>query len=101
MTSDPIYLDYNATAPLRLVAQHAMMDAMGPPGNPSSVHHQGQKARAIVELAREQVALGIRSIANVNSQMRVSISWEAFRWHMPEKIQEAPSFSSRSDQLST
>lgn len=56
MTSDPIYLDYNATAPLRLAAQHAMMDAMGPPGNPSSVHHQGQKARAIVELAREQVA---------------------------------------------
>ncbi len=56
MTSDQIYLDYNATAPLRPEAKDAMLRIMGPPGNPSSVHHQGQAARAIVETAREQVA---------------------------------------------
>ena len=56
MTSDQIYLDYNATAPLRPEAKDAMLRVMGPPGNPSSVHHQGQVARAIVETAREQVA---------------------------------------------
>ena len=56
MTSDQIYLDYNATAPLRPETKDAMLRVMGPPGNPSSVHHQGQVARAIVETAREQVA---------------------------------------------
>lgn len=51
-----IYLDYNATAPLRPEAKAAMLAVMGPPGNPSSVHQQGQAARAIVETAREHVA---------------------------------------------
>ena len=53
----PIYLDNNATAPLRKAAMTAMFDAMGPPANPSSVHGFGRKARLLVESARESVAM--------------------------------------------
>jgi cysteine desulfurase len=54
MTS--IYLDYNATAPIRPEALAAATDAMARGGNPSSVHAAGRAARALVEAAREQVA---------------------------------------------
>jgi cysteine desulfurase len=50
------YLDHNATAPLRPEAAAAMTAAMSVCGNPSSVHHEGRRARAIIETAREQVA---------------------------------------------
>lgn len=51
-----IYLDYNATAPIRPEALAAASEAMRLGGNPSSVHAAGRAARAIVETAREQVA---------------------------------------------
>jgi cysteine desulfurase len=51
-----VYLDWNATAPLRPEARAAMMGALDAAGNPSSVHWEGSAARRIVELAREQVA---------------------------------------------
>ena len=51
-----VYLDWNATAPLRPEARDAMMAALDAAGNPSSVHREGSAARRIVELAREQVA---------------------------------------------
>jgi cysteine desulfurase len=51
-----IYFDYNATAPLRLESRAAMIAALGPPANPSSVHGFGQEARFKVEKARQQVA---------------------------------------------
>lgn len=50
------YLDYNATAPLRPQAREAMLAALDAAGNPSSVHAEGRRARAIVEAARETVA---------------------------------------------
>ena len=50
------YLDWNASAPLRLEAREAMLAALDVTGNPSSVHGEGRKARGIVERAREQVA---------------------------------------------
>jgi cysteine desulfurase len=50
------YLDHNATAPLRVEARAAMLDALDLTGNPSSVHADGRRVRAIVERAREQVA---------------------------------------------
>jgi cysteine desulfurase len=56
MMSKRTYLDYNATAPLRPQARAAMIAALDQVGNPSSVHHEGRRARAIVETAREQVA---------------------------------------------
>lgn len=53
---DGIYLDNNATTPLRSEAKGAMLFAMDVPGNPSSVHGFGQAQRRIVEDAREYVA---------------------------------------------
>ena len=54
--SAPVYLDYNATAPIRPEAAQAALDAMRIGGNPSSVHAAGRAARAVVESAREAVA---------------------------------------------
>lgn len=56
MTSERAYLDWNATAPLLPEAQAAVVRALEAHGNPSSVHAEGRRARAIVETAREQVA---------------------------------------------
>ena len=53
------YLDWNATAPLRPEARRAMADAMDIVGNPSSVHHEGRAAKALVERARTQLAAAI------------------------------------------
>lgn len=51
-----VYLDWNATAPLRAEARAAMLAAMDVLGNPSSVHAEGRMARAIVERARGEIA---------------------------------------------
>ena len=50
-----IYLDYNATAPIRPAVQDAVTQALGL-GNPSAVHAEGRRARAAVEQARACVA---------------------------------------------
>ncbi len=57
--SSRVYLDWNATAPLRPEAHVAMSAAMETAGNPSSVHAEGRAARRLVEDAREQVAAAI------------------------------------------
>ena len=51
-----VYLDHNATTPLRVEAREAMMAAMDVVGNPSSVHGEGRSAKMLVERARAQVA---------------------------------------------
>jgi cysteine desulfurase len=51
-----VYLDYNATAPLRPEARDAALRALDAVGNPSSVHGFGRRARALLETAREEVA---------------------------------------------
>jgi cysteine desulfurase len=51
-----IYLDHNATTPLRPAVAAAMAEALAAVGNPSSVHGFGRAARARLETAREQVA---------------------------------------------
>lgn len=53
---DRIYLDHNATTPLRAEARAAMIAAMDVVGNPSSVHGEGRAAKMMVERARAQVA---------------------------------------------
>ncbi|WP_029917294.1 cysteine desulfurase family protein [Caulobacter sp. UNC358MFTsu5.1] len=55
MTKPSIYLDYNATAPIRPEARDAVLRAFETAGNPSSVHASGRAARDIVETARKQV----------------------------------------------
>jgi cysteine desulfurase len=54
--SERVYLDWNATAPLRPEARAAMIAAFDLVGNPSSVHHEGRTARQLIEEARERVA---------------------------------------------
>ena len=52
-----VYLDWNASAPLRRPeASDAMLVAMEAVGNPSSVHAEGRAARALVERSRRQIA---------------------------------------------
>jgi cysteine desulfurase len=58
-----VYLDYNATTPVEPEVLDAMLPYFSAEfGNASSIHTFGQKARAAVETAREQVAalLGAR-----------------------------------------
>src|SRR5436309_15599144 len=54
--NERIYLDWNATAPLRKEARAAALAALDLVGNPSSVHGEGRAARHLIEQAREQVA---------------------------------------------
>jgi cysteine desulfurase len=52
-----IYLDYNATTPLRAEALDAMLPYLqGDFGNPSSVHWAGRRAKQGLEDARERIA---------------------------------------------
>ena len=51
-----VYLDWNATTPLRSEARAAMLVAYELVGNPSSVHAEGREARRLVEEAREALA---------------------------------------------
>ena len=51
-----VYLDHNATTPLRPEAAAAAADALDATGNASSVHRFGRQARRRVEDAREAVA---------------------------------------------
>jgi cysteine desulfurase len=57
--SDRVYLDWNATTPLRAEARQAMADAWELSGNPSSVHTEGRKARRLVEDARAAIATAV------------------------------------------
>ena len=54
--SGRVYLDWNATAPVRPEARAAVAAALEATGNPSSVHAEGRAAKALVEAAREAVA---------------------------------------------
>lgn len=55
ITRTSVYLDYNATAPLRPEAKEALLRALESPANPSSVHAAGRAARDVVERARAEV----------------------------------------------
>src|SRR6202166_1214334 len=56
---DRVYLDWNATTPLRREARDAMAAAWDFAGNPSSVHAEGRQARRLVEEARTSVASAV------------------------------------------
>ncbi|HEY2008680.1 MAG TPA: cysteine desulfurase family protein [Rhizomicrobium sp.] len=51
------YLDHNATSPLRPESLSAVTHALAVGGNPSSIHARGRAARAVMEEAREKVAV--------------------------------------------
>ncbi|WP_128516939.1 cysteine desulfurase family protein [Tabrizicola thermarum] len=54
-----LYLDWNATAPLRPEAKAAMAAAMDLVGNPSSVHAEGRAAKALLEKSRAKIAAAL------------------------------------------
>ncbi|WP_237476941.1 cysteine desulfurase family protein [Lichenibacterium dinghuense] len=60
MTGQPVrprvYLDHNATAPLRPEARAAALAVLEAAANPSSVHAEGRRARATLDGARAAVA---------------------------------------------
>jgi cysteine desulfurase len=51
-----VYLDWNATTPLRAEARAAMAAGWDLTGNPSSVHAEGRQARRLVEEARSVIS---------------------------------------------
>ncbi len=51
-----IYLDHNASSPIKPAVRAAVMEAMERTGNPSSVHRYGRIARKHIEEARAKVA---------------------------------------------
>ena len=54
----PVYLDHNATTPLRPEVLEAMLPYLQVHfGNPSSIHWAGRRAKQGLETAREQVAM--------------------------------------------
>jgi cysteine desulfurase len=60
---DRVYLDWNATAPLRQEAREAMTRALDLCGNPSSVHAEGRQARRLVEDARAIIAGAVGALS--------------------------------------
>lgn len=54
-----LYLDWNATTPLRPEAKAAMIEAMEVVGNPSSVHAEGRAAKALMEKSRARLAAAL------------------------------------------
>ena len=58
----PVYLDHNATAPLAPEVREAMLRWLGEGfGNASSAHSFGRRARALIDLARQQVAESVNA----------------------------------------
>ena len=54
-----VYMDYNASTPIRPEAAAAVAAALAIGGNPSSVHGHGRAARRLIEEARERVSAAI------------------------------------------
>lgn len=61
---DRLYLDYNATAPMRPATRALVAEVLGETGNAASVHAHGRAARKHVEDARAHVA----ALAHVRAQ---------------------------------
>src|SRR5450432_970813 len=59
---DRVYLDWNATTPLRPEARAAMAAAWDLCGNPSSVHAEGRRARRLIEDARAGIAKAVGAL---------------------------------------
>ncbi|WP_314950691.1 cysteine desulfurase family protein [Bradyrhizobium cosmicum] len=57
-----VYLDWNATTPLRAEPRTAMLAAWELVGNPSSVHAEGREARRLVEDARAALAAAVGAL---------------------------------------
>ncbi|MFW2586758.1 cysteine desulfurase family protein [Sagittula sp. SSi028] len=86
-----VYLDHNATTPLRVEARAAMMSAMDVIGNPSSVHAEGRAAKMLVEHARAQVAALVG--CKVNQVVFTGSATEAAALAVAQKAQHGGVFA--------
>ena len=59
MTAPFVYLDHNATTPVRASVVASMAEVLGSCGNPSSIHAAGRRARQRVEQARDRIRDGL------------------------------------------
>lgn len=80
-----VYLDYNATAPLRPEARAAVIDGLQA-GNPSSVHYEGRQARALIDGARRQIA----ALCNAKPEGVIFTSGGTEACNMAMKLSAAP-----------
>lgn len=55
MNRPSIYLDYNATTPVKPEVADVMLSVLKSGGNPSSVHHLGRQAKAVLEKSRQTI----------------------------------------------
>lgn len=55
----PVYLDHNATTPVRPEARAALLDALDRCGNASAVHSMGRDARSLLEEARALIGRSV------------------------------------------
>ena len=78
-----VYLDANATEPLRPEARAAMLAALDCVGNPYSVHTAGRAARNQLETAREAVAVRFGATRRTWCSPRAAprpMSWRSTHW---------------------
>lgn len=54
-----VYLDYNASAPLRSEASAAWLAAQADAANPNATHYYGQQSRALFDAARQRIAAAL------------------------------------------
>jgi cysteine desulfurase len=57
-----VYLDHNATSPIRPEVKAAMVSAMDVAGNASSIHKEGRAARKLMDDAREKIAFSVGAL---------------------------------------
>ncbi len=57
------YLDHNATSPIADGVAEAVVAALRLPGNPSSVHAEGQAAQSLMDSSRSQIATTLGVVA--------------------------------------
>jgi cysteine desulfurase len=64
MRSPAVYLDHNATAPVRPEVIARVAEVLAQPANPSSVHSYGRHAKKILEDSRKTIAEAISAFPN-------------------------------------
>ena len=87
MMDETIFLDANASVPVLDIAKQAFVDALEQPGNPSSPHLLGRKARQRLDRARAQVANALGGAEK--DVMFTSGASEGNRWLVDALVEKA------------
>lgn len=85
--AETIFLDANASVPVAAIAKQAFVDALEQPGNPSSPHRLGRKARQRLDQARAQVAAALGGAEK--DIMFTSGASEGNRWLVDALVEKA------------